>query len=166
MANVTLIDKDHVAGVIGGKMQLVKQAVLEALRTHFENTYVQPPKVYLQEDSHAHTADRIIAMPVHVKSHALVSGIKWIGSKHTNPQHGLNRASALIVLNAPGTNVPIAVLDGALISAMRTTAISLIAIERLRTEFRTVAILGMGRLGRMHTNIFASRSEEHTSELQ
>ena len=59
MANVILIDKDHVTGVIGGKMPLVKQSVLEALRIHFEDSYVQPPKVYLQEDSHAHTADRI-----------------------------------------------------------------------------------------------------------
>ncbi|OGY32724.1 MAG: hypothetical protein A3C02_03770 [Candidatus Andersenbacteria bacterium RIFCSPHIGHO2_02_FULL_45_11] len=156
MANIILIDKSRVASIIDGNMALVKQSVLNALRIHYEQAYVQPSKVYLQDSPHAHKADRIIAMPVHVKSHALVSGIKWIGSKHTNPQHGLNRASALIVLNDPGTNVPIAVLDGALISAMRTTAISLIAIERLRTEFRTVAILGMGRLGRMHTNIFAS----------
>jgi ornithine cyclodeaminase len=153
MANITLIDKGRVTGVIGGNMPLVKQAVLEALRIHYEDTYVQPPKVYLQEDPHAHTADRIIAMPVHVKSHAIVSGIKWIGSKHTNPQRGLNRASALIVLNDPATNVPIALLDGTLISAMRTVSVSLIAIDRLRPGFRTAAILGMGRLGRMHAEI-------------
>lgn len=155
MAKIILIDKDCVASVIGGNMSLVKQSVLNALRIHYEEAYVQPPKVYLQEGHDAHTADRIIAMPVHVKSYAPVSGLKWIGSKHTNPQRGLNRASALIVLNDPTTNAPIALLDGALISAMRTTAVSLIAIDRLRTNLRTVAILGMGRLGRMHANILA-----------
>lgn len=155
MAKITLIDKDKVGTVIGGNMPMVKQSVLKALRIHYEEAYVQPPKVYLQEGPDAHTADRIIAMPVHVKSYAPVSGLKWIGSKHTNPQRGMNRASALIVLNDPTTNVPIALLDGSLISAMRTTAVSLIAIERLRTEVRTVAILGMGRLGRMHASIFA-----------
>ncbi|MBI1834032.1 MAG: 2,3-diaminopropionate biosynthesis protein SbnB [Candidatus Andersenbacteria bacterium] len=134
-------------------MALVKQAVLEALRVHYEATYVQPPKVYLQEGPRAHTADRIIAMPVYVKSYAPVSGLKWIGSKHTNPQRGLNRASALIVLNDQTTNAPMALLDGTLISAMRTTAVSLIAIDRLRPSFRTAAILGMGRLGKMHAEI-------------
>lgn len=155
MSKITLIDKNRVTGVIGGNMPLVKQAVMEALRIHYEDTYVQPPKVYLQEGSHAHTADRIIAMPVLVKSYAPVSGLKWIGSKHTNPQSGVNRASALIVLNDQITNAPIALLDGALISAMRTTAISLIAVDRLRPNPSTVAIIGMGRLGRMHTETLA-----------
>ena len=155
MAKITLINKDRVSSIIGGNMPMIKHTVLEALRTHYENAYVQPSKVYLQENPHAHTADRIIAMPAHIKSRMLISGIKWIGSKHTNPQRGLNRASALIVLNDPATNVPIVLLDGTLISAMRTTAVSLIAIDRLRPDIRTVAILGMGRQGRMHTEILA-----------
>ncbi|MBI3290766.1 hypothetical protein HYZ76_00620 [Candidatus Falkowbacteria bacterium] len=155
MAKVLLIDKRQVASVISNNPILVKQAVLEALHIHHESALVQPPKVYLQEDPHTHTADRIIAMPVRIESHAHVSGVKWIGSKHTNPQHGLNRASALIVLNDPETNIPITILDGTLISAMRTVAVSLVAIDRLRPKLRTVAIIGMGRLGRMHAKILA-----------
>ena len=155
MGKIALIDKNRVSTVIGNNMSLVKKSVLKAFRIHYEEAYVQPQKVYLQEGPDAHTADRIIAMPVHVKSYAPVSGIKWIGSKHTNPQRGMNRSSALIVLNDSTTNVPIALLDGSLISAMRTTAVSLIAMERLRTDVRTVAIVGMGRLGRMHANILS-----------
>lgn len=155
MSSIVLMNKDLVRAAVGADILSVKQVVQRALRVHHEQNFVQPTKVYLQESDHEHTADRIIAMPAHIKGHIPISGLKWIGSKHTNPLQGLNRATALIVLNDPYTNAPIAIMDGTLISALRTVAISLIAIDRLRPNFRTMAILGMGRLGRMHAEFIA-----------
>src|SRR3989344_3646468 len=125
MAEVLLIDRDQVRNLIADDIAFVKSVVLEAFRVHHEKSCVQPPKQYLQESEASHTADRIISMSAYIKGGSPISGIKWIGSKHTNPRLVLNRSSALIVLNDPQTNFPIAVLDGSLISAMRTLAVSL-----------------------------------------
>jgi len=51
-------------------------------------------------------------------------GMKWVASFPANRSQGLPRASALIHLNCPRTGVPIAIMEGSLISAMRTGAMT------------------------------------------
>jgi ornithine cyclodeaminase len=111
---------------------------------------VQPLKPYLRADAtNGHIADRIIAMPAHI-SEPGVSGLKWIGSKHDNPAvAGLERASAVIVLNDPETNYPIGILEGSLISAWRTAGVTCLAAEHLaRRGFTELALVGCGVIGR------------------
>jgi ornithine cyclodeaminase len=88
-------------------------------------------------------------MPAHI-SEPGVSGLKWIGSKHDNPvAAGLERASAVIVLNDPHTNYPIGILEGSLISAWRTAGVTCLAAEYLaRRDFTDVALVGCGVIGR------------------
>lgn len=163
MPKVLLVDRDRVQSLILDEIAFVKSVVYEAFRIYHEKLCVQPPKQYLQENESSHTADRIISMSAYIKGDSPISGIKWIGSKHTNPRLVLNRASALVILNDPETNFPIAILDGSLISAMRTVAVSLIAIERLKPDVKSVACIGMGRLGKLHARIFSAHypSIEH-----
>jgi|GEM_PF-1509287 len=56
---------------------LIKEGVLDALKLHQKKLIVQPPKIYLQKEG-AHTADRIIAMPVYAFGNVQVGGMKWI----------------------------------------------------------------------------------------
>lgn len=141
------LSKEDISKVGGNKSDLYVEALTEALGLHANKDFVQPLKPYLRaKGKEGHIADRIIAMPAHVGGSDPVSGLKWIGSKHDNPTlRGMERASALIILNDPTTNFPIAVLEASLISSMRTAAVTVVATKRLAKKmFRSVTIIGCG----------------------
>jgi ornithine cyclodeaminase len=144
------LSRTDIASLGGDHSDLYMTALRSALIQHADGRTVQPLKPYLRaQGKDGHIADRIIAMPAHIAEPAM-SGIKWIGSKHDNPARvGMERASAVIVLNDPATNYPIAVLEGSLISAMRTAGVTCLAAQYLaRTGFTDVALAGCGVIGR------------------
>lgn len=144
------LGRNDIVALGGESIAPYVEGVRDALRLHAETSFRQPLKAYLKRDEvRDHVADRIIAMPAWLGGEFPVSGIKWIGSKHDNPErHGLPRASAVIVLNDPETNYPFAILEGALISAMRTAAVTVVAAEHLAVaNFSTVACIGCGPIG-------------------
>jgi N-[(2S)-2-amino-2-carboxyethyl]-L-glutamate dehydrogenase len=156
------LSRRDVAAVGGAHSDLYVQSLRRALAAHADGDTVQPLKPYLRTNgSHGHIADRIIAMPAHLGDPG-VSGLKWIGSKHDNPDvAGLERASAVIVLNDPGTNYPIGILEGSLISAWRTAAVTCLAAEHLaRRRFRDVALVGCGVIGRTHVTALLEQFEQ------
>jgi len=72
------------------------------------------------------------------------SGIKWIPSKPHNPvKHNLPRANGVIIIVNPETLMPDCIMDGALVSAMRTGAASGVAAKYLALPGSTV----MGLVG-------------------
>ena len=81
-------------------------------------------------------------------------GMKWVTGFPTNGALGLPAIHALVLLNDPRTGVPIAILDGAPITAQRTAAVSGVAIRRFapRVAGRAarVALIGAGVQGRSH----------------
>lgn len=144
------LSRRDIAEVGGDHSDLYVPTLERALVQHADGAVSQPLKPYLRANGKdGHIADRIIAMPAHLADPG-VSGVKWIGSKHDNPRRsGLARASAVIVLNDPSTNYPIAILEGALISAWRTAAVTCVAAARLaRQGFTDVALIGCGVIGR------------------
>ena len=141
------LSKEDVMKVGGGHSDLYVEALTDAFCLHGKKDFVQPLKPYLRtNEKEGHIADRIIAMPAYVGGEDPVSGIKWIGSKHDNPTaRGMERASALIILNDPDTNFPISVMEASLISSMRTAAVTVIATKHLaKKEFQSVTIVGCG----------------------
>ncbi len=72
------------------------------------------------------------------------SGIKWIPSKPHNPsKHNLPRANGVIIIVDPETLMPDCIMDGSLVSAMRTGAASGVAAKYLALPNSTV----MGLVG-------------------
>lgn len=72
-------------------------------------------------------------------------GMKWIGSFPSNRDRGIPRATALIVLNDPHTGLPIALMEGSVISAVRTGAMTGVAAKYLaRPDASSVGIIGTG----------------------
>ena len=68
-----------------------------------------------------------------------------------NADKGIHTHMALIVLNDPQTGAPLAVLDGRLITEMRTAAVSAAATKHLAAKDASVlAILGSGVQARSH----------------
>lgn len=140
----------------GASSNLYMEALLQAFIQHAQGKVVQPLKPYLRVANDAvHIADRIIAMPAFIGGAEPVAGIKWIGSKHDNQaRYGWERASALIILNDPDTNYPLAVMEGGLISGMRTAAVTALAARSLaRQNFQKVACIGCGLIAQMHMRI-------------
>ena len=118
-----------------------------------------PPKLGLHprpDGSFAH------AMPAHLRGTAgdasedLV-GMKWVAGFATNNALGLPAINALVVLNDPGTGVPVAVLDGGPITAERTAAVSGVAIEQFRPAIAgrplRAALIGAGVQGHSHVPV-------------
>ncbi|MCY1079527.1 2,3-diaminopropionate biosynthesis protein SbnB [Archangium lansingense] len=146
------LSKSDILHLGGDTSALYMDAIHQALSRHAAKEFVQPLKPYLRwRGAEGHIADRIIAMPAYLGGAAPMAGLKWIGSKHDNPsRHGLERASALIVLNDAETHYPIAIMEGSLISGMRTAAVTAVAARYLAREgFQHVACIGCGPIARM-----------------
>ena len=111
----------------GMSMEQAIQDLEEVFRLYDQGDYILPEKIVMKssEPNAKEISGRINAMPGYIGGDFNMAGIKWIGGAPKNPfLHGLPRGSAVIVLNDPETKLPIAIMDGTLISAIRTGAVT------------------------------------------
>lgn len=101
------------------------------------------------------TPARCLALPAQYLD---TSGCKLISSCIGNVDRGRPRASGLIVLLDPRHAAPVCLLEAARISALRTAAVSLVALRAVRglAAVRHVALLGCGRQARTHLELLAT----------
>lgn len=129
-------------------MELVMHDIRRVLEMHENDELISPGKVVLSwgktlEDEN--TLGRINAMPGYVGGEYDMAGIKWIGSNPGNYKLGLPRASVTVILNDPITKLPVCVADGTAVSAVRTGAVSGLAIDKLaKKDSRVMTIIGAG----------------------
>lgn len=129
----------------------------DVLRSKTNGEIRLPPEAALYwTPGEAQTA-RSLALPA-----ALVrrrrAGVKIVNANPANVDAGLPRASAMVVLFDWETARPIAILAGAGISAARTAAVSVVAIEACHHGApRRVTVVGAGPLGRAHIRAVSRR---------
>ena len=86
----------------------------------------------------------IHAMPAYVRE-VEAAGLKWVSGYPPNMAKGLPYISGLLILNDPETGIPIAVMDCAWITAMRTGASVGVSAKHLaRSESAVAGIIGCG----------------------
>ncbi len=132
----------------GFDMKDALQATERSFFLHGKNDFIQPGKPVIRwgGPETEETIGRIMSMPSflggeiyseELKARNLIgpvntSGIKFIPSKPHNPsKYNLPRANALIIILDPETLMPACIMDGTLVSAMRTGAASGVAAKYL-----------------------------------
>lgn len=140
--SISFISGPVVAGVISRDRIKIREIVEHAYRLHAAGHTIVPHSAFLRFSNTTH--NRIIALPAYIRSGAYEAvGLKWIASFPDNLARGLNRASALIVLNDPSSGYPFAVLEGSIISASRTAASAALAADWLNNGKRDTRVLGI-----------------------
>lgn len=118
-----------------------------------------PPKIGVHprpEGSFAH------AMPAHLRGAdpdggGDLLGMKWVAGFATNNGRGLPAINAIVVINDAATGVASAILDGGPITALRTAAVSGVAIRHFAPVVSgrapRAALIGAGIQGHSHLAI-------------
>lgn len=104
----------------------------------------------------------LLLMPAHAGGDA---GVKLVTIAHANPPRGLPLIHGVYVLFAPDTLIPIAIFDGAALTALRTAAVSALATRYLaRPDARRLVVFGAGAQARAHVHALRSvRAIEHVT---
>lgn len=121
-----------------------------ALRALAQGTAEMPPKIGV----HPRPGALLHAMPAWLRDGDLV-GLKWVAAFPDNRSHGLPAISGLMVLNDPATGVPTWIMDAARITAVRTAAVSGVALRLFAPpDVQRVLLIGAGGVqGGVHREV-------------
>jgi N-[(2S)-2-amino-2-carboxyethyl]-L-glutamate dehydrogenase len=141
-----ILSHNDVATALAGREQAVLDAVRAAYVLHARGESQLPFSAFLRPP--VRPGSRIISLPAFLGGQDPVMGLKWIASFPQNVQRGLQRASALCILNDVETGYPLALLEGSQISAARTAASAALASGMLRGQrpAHTVGLVGCGTI--------------------
>jgi N-[(2S)-2-amino-2-carboxyethyl]-L-glutamate dehydrogenase len=144
------------------------EAIEKSFELHGRGDVIQPSKPVIRwgGPETEETRGRIMTMPSYLGGELDVAGMKWIPSMPENPKKlGQPRASAIIILSDPNNGFPLAIMDGTIVSAMRTGAATGVAAKYLANpDSRTVGIIGAGVQSRTQlmaiTSVFKNQIEQ------
>jgi ornithine cyclodeaminase/alanine dehydrogenase len=148
LSRLLFLSRAEVAGLLPD-VQAQLDLVERSYRALAAGRVELPPKpgVHPRKDSFLH------AMPAYLRDEDVVT-LKWVGGYPANKEKGLPYISGLIVVNDAETGLPVAVMDGAEITAARTAAASGVCIRRFAPDgWRRAAILGCGEQGLFHARL-------------
>jgi ornithine cyclodeaminase len=139
-----IIGGEDVQRLLRGKEQQIIEVVSSAYRMHKVGNSSLPHSTFLTFPNAPR--NRVIALPAHLGGERPLTGMKWISSFPGNLGLGLDRASAVIILNSSHTGYAEAVLEGSVISAKRTAASAALAARHLHAglQCHTLGIIGCG----------------------
>jgi N-[(2S)-2-amino-2-carboxyethyl]-L-glutamate dehydrogenase len=142
------LSQEDVVAAGGLDMDACLEVIGTTLALHHRGETIGPMKAVIHWSDDLDTDEklgRVMAMPAYVGGEIGVTGMKWIPSVPSNPTRGLPRGIGLVLLSDPETGLPLAFMDGTVVSAMRTGAVAGIAARELAREGAAVlGLLGAG----------------------
>jgi ornithine cyclodeaminase/alanine dehydrogenase-like protein (mu-crystallin family) len=127
-------------------------AIERAYELEQSGAYSMPHRIHLE-----HQGNTLLYMPCFLGS---VFGTKVLSLFPGNPSRGLPVISGLVLLNDAETGFPLAIIDGAVVTAYRTGAVSGLGIRyTAKKDSQTVGLIGAGVQG-FYQVLFASKARE------
>jgi ornithine cyclodeaminase len=142
MDDLLILRAEDVVAALADDMAGIVDAVAEGYLTVHRGQAVVPPSPFLAFVQGK--PERIIGLPAYLAGDNPIVGIKWIASFPGNVKRGIDRASAVIVVNDLTTGRPHIVMEGAIISATRTAASAALAARELHPGCSNIGIIGCG----------------------
>ncbi len=141
--DLLVIGAPDVEAALRGREADIMEAVKKAYMTHSRGASSLPHSSFLRfPDS---DKDRIICLPAYLGEDYQLAGVKWIASVPDNVPKGIERASAVMILNDRETGRPTTVLEGSIVSKQRTAASAAMASKVLAAEAPdTIGFVGCG----------------------
>lgn len=149
--DIIIINENEISKLTDSKEAEIIEIISEVYRLHNNGKSSLPHSIFLRFNDRP--LDRIIGLPAYLNMAQGIAGIKWISSFPENIQRGIERASAVMLINDMTTGKVRSVLEGSVISAKRTAASAALAAKMLHGN-RNETILGMIGTGRINHEIF------------
>lgn len=147
MFEFEVVPGSAVTDILSADPQRTIALVADTYRQHEQGMTTNPASLFLRPANPP--ASRVIALPAHIGGAHPRMGLKWVSSFPDNVRAGVPRASAVLILNDPGTGLPVACLEAAGISAARTAATAAIAATTLSTSRPSaIGFVGAGVIAR------------------
>lgn len=141
--DIVVISGPEVFTLLEGREEELIRTVRRAYEIHSAGNSYLPHSIFLRLPD---DRNRIIGLPAYLGEEVAVAGMKWVSSFPGNVEKGMNRATAVIILNSLSTGRPNTVLEGSIISARRTAASAALSAQILHgdQEVTNLGLVGCG----------------------
>lgn len=141
---ILILTGSEVSELLADRESEVMERVQTAYELHATGETAVPHSTFLRFPNNQ--SSRIIALPAYLGGGVEVAGVKWVSSFPGNLTHGIDRASAVLILNSTRTGRPEAMMEASVINAKRTAASAALAARYLSRTSRInrFALAGCG----------------------